>query len=596
MFGAKSAWGVEIGSTSLKAVKLSLDGGQPKIVDWFLTDYPGLDDGEEARQAAAAEALRAFVKSHRVRASDVVAVAVPGRAVFAKFIKLPPVEKKRIPEIVKYESRQQIPFPIDDVVWDYQPAREETPPGEEVEVGIFAVRREIVQEKMGLLYQAGLRPTVVQGGNLALFNYVTYGRAIEAAHIVVDMGAEASDFIIVHEDRFWLRNLPTGGQAVTKRLQERLQIPFKDAERLKREAAHSKQAEKLLGMMRPAIAAVLREIQLSLGFYKSQHEDVRFAKFLLTGRGFLLKGLPEAIHEGLKIPLARLGPSEAIAVDPAVPSADIAKAMDRLGVPLGLALQGLGLGRLRLNLVPPEVLKAQRSAQRKPYAVAASLFVFLAVLVFYLQAASTGRTAQVQDKRARDLLQEVSLRQDATIREVRDDEMKSYMFVRRLEEDLIRELRNNALTHLPHDAPLDILHRILTLLTPRDVWIDGIQIQALDHPRAGKPDFPAALPRRLVRVTLKANTYDRGTQAATFDWINANVIKRLEAIPRFDCTPDCYRLVQANVLTRDDVKALAQAVERSGEGLAREWGIRKEGGVDYFNVSWFVMPSGGDAQ
>ena len=50
----------------------------------------------------------------------IAGVGVSGQSSFARFIKLPPVEPKKIPEIVRFEAIQQIPFPLDDVEWSYQ--------------------------------------------------------------------------------------------------------------------------------------------------------------------------------------------------------------------------------------------------------------------------------------------------------------------------------------------------------------------------------------------------------------------------------------------------------------------------------------------
>lgn len=589
MLGKRQAWGIEIGTASLKAVKLSLEGDAPVLVDWALVDYPGVEDSEEGRLVAVQAALQDFVKSHKVRAGDVVAVAVPGRGVFSKFIKLPPVEKKRIPEIVKYESRQQIPFPIDDVVWGFQPTQEETPPGEEVEVGIFAVRREIVQEKMGLLYQAGIRPSIVQGGNLALFNYLSFGHKIDGTVVVVDMGAEAADLVIIQPDRFWLRNLPTGGTAITKKLQERLQIAFKEAEKLKREAAHSKQADKLLGMMKPAISGVLREIQMSLGFFKSQRQDARFTKCLVFGRGFLLKGLTEAVAEGIQVPVARLAALEGIQTGPAVNAGELEKGVDRLGVPLGLALQGLGLGRLKLNLVPPEVMRARRSSERKPFAIAASLLVFLAVLFFYLKVVSVGQMAMAEGAKATGLIGDLT-RQDQLIGEVRNNEETSYKFVDRIERQILDEIRVNKQTILPHDQYLKILRDVIGLLKPGEVWIDSLEIDAIDHPRSTKPDFPAELPRRVIRVTLSANTSDQGAEVDTYKWISTNIIDPVSAVPAFDCSKGCNKMVAAGILVPEDVESLQKAVDPTGkEPLTRDWDKTNANGNDYFKVSWLVV-------
>ena len=63
-------------------------------------------------------------------------------ATFARFVKLPPVEPKKVPEIVKFEAIQQIPFPLDDVEWSYQLFQ--APDSPDVEVGILAMRKELV--------------------------------------------------------------------------------------------------------------------------------------------------------------------------------------------------------------------------------------------------------------------------------------------------------------------------------------------------------------------------------------------------------------------------------------------------------------------
>ncbi len=49
-----------------------------------------------------------------------VAISVPGQRGLPRFVKLPPVESSKIPDLVKFEAKQQIPFPLEDVVWDFQ--------------------------------------------------------------------------------------------------------------------------------------------------------------------------------------------------------------------------------------------------------------------------------------------------------------------------------------------------------------------------------------------------------------------------------------------------------------------------------------------
>ncbi|MCZ6602597.1 MAG: pilus assembly protein PilM [Planctomycetota bacterium] len=112
-----AAWGLDLGKSSLKAVKLHKDKDEVAILSVAHIEYGAA--GGDAR-AGVRSALRTFLDTHTVK-GDKIVVAMPGRMAFSRFIKLPPLsEVKKVDEIVRYEAQQQIPFPIDEVVWDYQ--------------------------------------------------------------------------------------------------------------------------------------------------------------------------------------------------------------------------------------------------------------------------------------------------------------------------------------------------------------------------------------------------------------------------------------------------------------------------------------------
>jgi len=102
-------------------------------------------------------------------------MSVPGHSAFARFAKLPPVEPKKIPDIVKFEAVQQIPFPIDQVEWDYQPFQSEDSP--DVEVGIFAITRERIMERLGVYEDVGITPDAVTLSPVAAYNALAYDLA-----------------------------------------------------------------------------------------------------------------------------------------------------------------------------------------------------------------------------------------------------------------------------------------------------------------------------------------------------------------------------------------------------------------------------------
>src|SRR6478609_5058943 len=166
MAKTQPVWALDIGQAALKALKL-VPGDTPGMVvaeAFDYVEYPKILSQPDAEpEQLVREALETFLERNELKGCK-VAVAVPGQAGLVKFIKLPPVEKKRIPDIVKFEARQQIPFALEEVVWDYQPigGDEDDDDGgfSMAEVGLFAMKREQINRALFPLQNAGIEVDV----------------------------------------------------------------------------------------------------------------------------------------------------------------------------------------------------------------------------------------------------------------------------------------------------------------------------------------------------------------------------------------------------------------------------------------------------
>ena len=138
-----TVWSIDLGKSSLKAARLRRSQGNVEIIAVDKVDYP-LGEGGEDTSALAREALEVFLARNSVK--DPVVVAHPGQGTFSRFIKMPAFDQKKVDEMVRYEASQQIPFPLDEVIWDYHVVDREYLPGEEREVALFAIRREAVED------------------------------------------------------------------------------------------------------------------------------------------------------------------------------------------------------------------------------------------------------------------------------------------------------------------------------------------------------------------------------------------------------------------------------------------------------------------
>src|SRR4051794_1356757 len=298
------AWGIDIGNRALKAVKLVREADGLRIDDFEVIEHETvLSNAGDNRESLIQTALASFVQRHPFRGGQ-VAVGVSGQSSFARFIKLPPVEPKKIPEIVRFEAIQQIPFPLDDVEWSYQLFQ--SPDSPDVEVGIFAMRKELVNRFIRDFTDFDLNVQVVQMNPLAVYNGMYQDNRLNGTTMIIDMGAENTDLIIADSDTIWMRSIPIGGNNFTQTLEKAFKLPFAKAEELKRNAATSKYARQIFQAMRPIFADLVAEIQRSVGFYASVHRDSRIKKVLSLGGTFRLPGLQKYLQQNLQMDVERL--------------------------------------------------------------------------------------------------------------------------------------------------------------------------------------------------------------------------------------------------------------------------------------------------
>lgn len=350
---AQTAWGLDIGESSIKAVKMARLNKFLEVVrvDMIPIGAPGAST--MARETMLISALEEFVRRHDPSDSRVVA-SIPGRSTFCKLINLPPVETKRIPEIVRLEVKQQIPFPIEDIVWDYVQCKKEYAPGEEIEVNLVAIRKEIVENFVETFAHAGIRLDGLQATPLALFNLVKHELAPDGNVVVVDVGADLSDLVIVEGDRFWPRTLGIAGRHVTKALEEKFEIPFEEAEALKLSAAE-KHYQKIFTVVRPVLKDLVTEIHRTIGYYKSLSKDVSFDKIIFLGNATKLAGFEKFFGENLPYKIEVIQGLSNIRVSKRLNLKAFKEYLPGFGVAIGLAIQGLKEGRCQVNLLPAEI-------------------------------------------------------------------------------------------------------------------------------------------------------------------------------------------------------------------------------------------------
>ncbi len=379
---ANVAWGIDIGNRALKGVKLQRTSEGVRIVDFAFIEHDTiLSESGDNRQSLIQTSLAKFVGRHDTRKTP-LCIGVSGQQSFARFVKLPPVEPKKIPEIVKFEAVQQIPFPLDEVEWSYQLFQKPDDP--DIEVGIFAIRKELVNERVGSFLEVDLDVHAVQTTPLAVFNAMRYDGRLDKGHsIIVDLGADSTDLVIADAESIWMRTLDIGGNNFTEALAKAFKIDFDKAEEMKRNAKTSKYAKQIYQAMRPVFGELVGEIQRSLGFFQSTHRDVQLRKVVALGGGFKLNGLSGYVQKNLQMAVEK--PTKFAALPPEEPGAASALSEHVLSgaASYGLALQLLEEGKVTSSLLPMAIRKEKMWKDKtKWFGVAAGLVVGAAFVAF----------------------------------------------------------------------------------------------------------------------------------------------------------------------------------------------------------------------
>jgi type IV pilus assembly protein PilM len=353
MASPRFAWGIDIGNRALKAIKLVRADGGLKIDDFEVIEHENvLSNAGDNKEALIQSAMANFVQRHTVK-GGVAAVSVSGVSSFARFIKLPPVEPKKIPEIVKFEAIQQIPFPLEDVEWSYQLFQ--TPESPDVEVGIFAMKRELIDAHLKHFTEVDLNVQVVQMNPLAVYNAMYFDNRLSGTTMIIDLGAENTDLIIADGETIWLRSIPIGGNNFTEVLVKSFKLPFGKAEELKRNANTSKYARQIFQAMRPIFADLVAEIQRSIGFYSSVHRESRIKKILALGGTFRLAGLQKYLQQNLQLEVEKLNELSSGAPGDAKLAATFNQNLLSLVSAYGLAIQAMGMSKITSSLLPQAI-------------------------------------------------------------------------------------------------------------------------------------------------------------------------------------------------------------------------------------------------
>ncbi|MBM4155956.1 MAG: type IV pilus assembly protein PilM [Lentisphaerae bacterium] len=376
---------LDIGASSLKLGCFAPQkGGSLELIRYAVRDLNADPANEEHRLTDIQLGLQDMMAELGIPAGRPVLISVPGQQVFSRFVKLPPVSKDKILQMVQYEAQQNVPFPINEVVWDYQLIGSGVG---EVDVMLAAMKAEIIEQLIDAIRKAGLHPELVDVAPMAIYNAVRYNYAsLPKCTLVIDIGARSTDLIFIEENRVFNRSIPVGGNTITQQIMREFELSYEDAEKLKKthafvafggayEAPASQVADKVSKTVRTIMTRLHTEITRSINFYRTQQSGGEPGLALLTGGTSIIAYTDTFLKEKLHIDVDYMNPFANVSVSSTIDAGDIGAKAHLMGEVVGLALRrSLGCP-IELNLLPPKYVKDETFQRRQPMLVVSMIGV-----------------------------------------------------------------------------------------------------------------------------------------------------------------------------------------------------------------------------
>src|SRR5438445_5954275 len=232
MLNTKSFLAVDFGAGSLKLAEFEVnEAGGLRLKQYGLKSLGAEGAQETTREATILKALQEMLAEKGIKAR-MVNVCAPGFHVFSKFVKLPPVDAGKVTQIIQYEAQQNVPFPLAEVVWDYQILG--TTPGGELEVLLVAIKSDIVEGLFRVTEAAGLHLIVADVSPAALCNSFRYNYGeLEDCTMLLDIGAKTSNLLFFEKGKVFSRSINLGANSITQDFATESKLKFEQAGKIK---------------------------------------------------------------------------------------------------------------------------------------------------------------------------------------------------------------------------------------------------------------------------------------------------------------------------------------------------------------------------
>jgi len=329
-------------------------------------------------------------------------ISPPSHETLVKFLKVPQVVETKREKVIQFEAQQNIPYPLNEVVWSSEPVFDDV---HEFEIALVAAKRDLMEELCGSIRRAGSMPVRIEPASLALHrafrhNYPDIGGSI----LLVDIGARMTELVFTNPSRFFVRSVSVGGNTLTQVLADELGQTFEEAEITKvrilsGQAVPSEGSPVAMAFEKAAQALANK---LSLEITRStvavrRHTGSDAPAFVyLTGGGSQVGSLQPLLVEKLRMQVEWFDPFRRVtAANPSTAEPHMHQLCGLIGMAVG-AMDEDWSRHGGIDLLPPQVRKAAEFRRRQPQMLAAAILGSVALAFPAIHYSSEARALNAQ--------------------------------------------------------------------------------------------------------------------------------------------------------------------------------------------------------
>lgn len=402
---------INFGMGSLKVAEFDqLPEGRLYLRDYVIRPL-GVEGTLESKREGALQNAISEVFAERQYAPGKAMVVAPGSQVFTKPIKFPKVDNSKVSQLIQYEAQQNIPFALEEAVWDKQILDGSD---SEVEVLLVAAKQPVV-EGIGRVCESVKQDiTIIDAPAPALLNAYRYNyHDYDGCSLILDIGAKTSNVIVVEGDNFFVKHVPIGSDNITRDFSTESKMRIPEAEQIKVEQGFvglggayaepdNEYQAAISKIARQVMTRLSIQVNQAIQFFQKQQKGSKPTRVLLAGSATTLPYTAEFFNEKLQLDVEYFNPFRNIEVDPEI-AESLAPVAHGFGEVVGAAIRNGNQCPFELNLVPKSSQQAKDFSRKQPWifasaGVLAATLGILGLLLLQITQETNSAASDIQNK------------------------------------------------------------------------------------------------------------------------------------------------------------------------------------------------------